>query len=103
MQILNIIQIPNGRVGLTEQKVQVQIYYYQQEQVIHLVNKEYMIWPEMYLSGHLKITLILAILVSFVGAITTAVAAMVQRPTVAAAVRPITITTLVLGLHFSKS
>ena len=52
MKIQNIIQIPNGRAERMEQKVQVKVYYYQQEQVIHLVNKEYMIWQEMYGNGH---------------------------------------------------
>ena len=38
-----------------------------------------------------------------VGAISAAMAAMLQRPSVATTVRPITISSLVLGLHFSKS
>ena len=43
--------VQDGQVQQKKQKSQNQAYYYQQEQVMILVNKEYMIWPEMYGSG----------------------------------------------------
>ena len=44
MQIQNMRQmVQAGQMEHMEKRVQVQVYYYQQEQVIHLVNKEYMI------------------------------------------------------------
>ena len=52
IQSIQLIMVILGQVERMEQKVQIQVYYYQQEQVIHLVNKEYMIWQEMYGNGH---------------------------------------------------
>ena len=86
-----------------EKKIQIKVYYYQQERVKHLVNKEYMIWPEMYGSGRLNIPLIQVLLVLYAGAVMLAMAALIQQPTVASAVRPVTTTTSDSGFHFIKS
>ena len=43
--------LQTGQVQQKKQKIQVQVYYYQQEQVTILVNKEFMIWLEMYMNG----------------------------------------------------
>ena len=104
MKIRNMCQmVQDGQVEHMERKLQAQVYYYQQEQVIHLVNKEYMIWPEMYGSGRLNIPLIQVILVLYAGAIIVAVAAILQQPTVTSALRPITASTSASGFHFIKS
>ena len=93
----------DGQVEHMEQNLPNQAYYYQQEQVIHLVNKEYMIWPEMYGSGRLNIPLVQVVLVLNVGAVIVTRAAMVQQPTVSTTVRPIPATTSASGFHFIKS
>ena len=86
-----------------EKKIQIKVYYYQQERVKHLVNKEYMIWPEMYGSGRLNIPLIQVFLVLNAGAVMVTMAAVSQQPTVTSALRPITTTTSASGFHFIKS
>ena len=59
MKIQNMHQmVKDGQGEPMEQKLQVQVYYYQQEQVIHLVSKEYMILQEMYWNGLWNILLI---------------------------------------------
>ena len=68
-----------------------------------LVNKEYMIWQEMYGSGRLNIPLIQVVLVLDAGAVIITVAAVVQQPTVTTSLRPITTTTSASGFHFIKS
>ena len=95
--------VQDGQVQQKKQKSQTQAYYYQQEQVMIFVNKEYMIWPEMYGSGRLNIPLIPVLLVLNTGAIIVAMAAVIQQPTVTAAVRPFTTTTSASGFHFIKS
>ena len=57
----------------------------------------------MYGSGRLNIPLIPVLLVLNAGAIIVAMAAVIQQPTVTAAVRPITTTTSASGFHFIKS
>ena len=79
-----------------------QLYYYQQEQVRSLVNKEYMIWLEMYMNGHLKKLLIRAVLVLYEEAIISVQVEGFQLLTVTTTVRPVTVATSVLGFHFSK-
>ena len=105
MQIRNMHQmVQNGQIEHMEKKIQIKVYYYQQERVKHLVNKEYMIWPEMYGSGRLNIPLVQVLLVLYAGAIMVTMAAMVQQPAVATAVRPVTAaTTSASGFHFIKS
>ena len=95
--------VQDGQVQQKKQKSQTQAYYYQQEQVMIFVNKEYMIWPEMYGSGRLNIPLIQVVLVLDAGAIIIAVAALIQQPTVTTTLRPITTTTSASGFHFIKS
>ena len=101
MKIKNIILAQNGQLEHMEKKIQERIYYYQQEQVKNFVNKEYMIWPEMYGSGRLNIPLL--ILVLYAGAVVMAVSTIVQQPTVSATLRTVTATASALGFHFSKS
>ena len=95
--------VPNGQMEHMEKKIQIKVYYYQQERVKHLVNKEYMIWPEMYGSGRLNIPLIQVILVLYAGAILITMAAIIQQPTVTTALRPFTAATSASGFHFIKS
>ena len=95
--------VQDGQVQQKKQKSQTQAYYYQQEQVMIFVNKEYMIWPEMYGSGRLNIPLIQVFLVLNAGAVMVTMAAVSQQPTVTSALRPITTTTSASGFHFIKS
>ena len=95
--------VQDGQVQQKKQKSQTQAYYYQQEQVMIFVNKEYMIWPEMYGSGRLNIPLIQVFLVLNAGAIMVTMAAVSQQPTVTSALRPITTTPSASGFHFIKS
>ena len=104
MKIQNMHQmVQDGQVEHMEKKIQIKVYYYQQERVKHLVNKEYMIWPEMYGSGRLNIPLFQVILVLYAGAIIVTMAALIQQPTVTATIRPISTTTSASGFHFIKS
>ena len=44
MKIQNMHQmVQDGQVEHMEKKIQIKVYYYQQERVKHLVNREYMI------------------------------------------------------------
>ena len=95
--------VQDGQVQQKKQKSQTQAYYYQQEQVMIFVNKEYMIWPEMYGSGRLNIPLIQDILVLYAGAFVFTMAAIIQQPTVTATVRPFATTASASGFHFIKS
>ena len=79
----------DGQMQLKNQRHLVNLYYYQQEQMTHLVKGEYMIWQEMYGSGHSNILLTPTFLVPLEEAITTIQAEVVQRAIVAAAIRPI--------------
>ena len=104
MKIQNMHQmVQDGQVEHMEKKIQIKVYYYQQERVKHLVNREYMIELGMYGNGHWNILLIRTILVPVVGACTATMATMVRQPTVAATIRPATTKVLVSEFHFSKS
>ena len=62
-----------------------------------LVKWEYMIWQEMYWSGHSNIPLAPTFLVPVEEAITTIQAVVFQRASVTASVRPVCTTVLALG------
>ena len=82
---------------------QIDQYYYQQELMKYLVNKEYMILQEMYVSGHLNILPTRAVLALLVVAITTTTATTFQRATAAATILPTTTTTSDSVSHFIRS
>ena len=67
-----------------------------------LVKWEYMIWQEMYGSGHSNIPLSPSVLVPIEEVVTAVRAVLVQLLAAAAAVRPVP-TTTVLGAYFIKS
>ena len=101
MQIQNMHQrVQDGQVELMVQKLQMNVYCYQQEQVMIFANKEYMIWLEMYMNGHLKKLLSQTILALIEGAFSARIALSLQQPTVAAALRSVASTTSASGFHF---
>ena len=92
--------VQDGQVQQKKQKSQTQAYYYQQEQVMIFVNKEFMIQQEMYVNGHLKKLLSQTILALSEGAFSARIALSFQQPTVATAVRPVATTASASGFHF---
>ena len=89
--------LAHGQQQLKNQRHLMKVYYYQQEQVKILVKWEYMIWQEMYWSGHSNILLTPTVLVPIEEAVTTIQAVSIQRATVASALRPFCSTLLALG------
>ena len=69
---------------------------------MNLVNKEYMIWQEMYGNGRWNIPLVQTFLVPFEGAILTSLAAIIQQFAVVTTIQSVTTASLGLGFRFFK-